>query len=213
MSRWHCLRLVCLGLVALCCTACGDETPTRAGAAAVAALRSENFDEALDAAATAARKGDARFTALRYFVRGSVAYATSLEFEAEATRGDPEAAKMAYQRAEDALAYWQMASASRSDWPAARRNVERGLLRLQALRESKTERQEPPESQVPPDPAAPPEAADEEPELSTAQVETRELPAGKIGDVLGKLVSREQRKRALRRAQRKARGAEVERDW
>jgi len=175
-------------------------------------LRAGRWDEALRAARSAGQRGDARYEALRYFVRGNVAYARSLEMDDKAARGDPEAAKMAYQLAEDALAYWQMATASRSDWPVARRNVERGLLRLRALRESKTAREKPPEPVQSPDPTAPPES-EEEPELSTALVETRDLPAGQVGEVLAVLVAREERKRALRRVQRKARGAQVERDW
>lgn len=208
-------RVLSIGasLLALVCVGCGDRVPTREGAAAVAALRSERWDEAQAAARAAAEGGDVRFVALRYFVRGNVAYARSLERSAEAARGDPEAAKMAYQLAEDALAYWQMAAASRLDWPEARRNVERGLLRLQVLRESKTEREKPPERPLPPEDEAPADDEEQEPELSTARVETRDLPAGKVGRVLKVLVSREQRKRVLRRAQRKAGGVSVERDW
>jgi len=201
-------------LSALLLTGCGDPVPMDHAEDAVLALKAEDFDGAEAAAQRAVQTGGARFEGFHYFVRGSAAYALSLEMETEAERGDPEAEKMAYQAAEDALAYWQMAAASRPDWPAARRNVERGLLRMEALRERKQDGEKPPEDEPPPDPGPTDTPEDgEPPEASTAKIETADLPAGKVGTLLEVLIERERRKRDLRRAQRRARGVEVERDW
>ena len=209
MSR----RLLAL-LSALLLTGCGDPVPTDHAGDAVRALAAEDFDGARAAAQRAAETGGERFEGFRYFVRGNAAFALSLEMEAEAERGDPEAGKMAYQAAEDALAYWQRAAASRPKWPAARRNVERGLLRMEALRERKQDAEKPPEDELPPDPVPPETPEDgEPPEASTAKIETADLPAEKVGTLLEVLIERERRKRDFRRAQRRARGVEVERDW
>ena len=216
MRRHAALTLVLMGSLAL--AGCGDRVAIERAEAARAALAADDYERAevlaQEAAERGAANGDPRFEAFRYFVRGNVAYARSLVWQAEAERGDPEAAKMAYQDAEDALAYWQMAAASRDDWPAARRNVERGLLHMQALRESKQDRAPPPEDDPPPDPDQPEDPEGEEPEEAVAaRIETADLPAGRVGGLLEVLLAREKQKRALRKAARAERSADVERDW
>lgn len=216
MRRHAVLMLVLIGSLAL--AGCGDRAAIERAEAARSALAAQDYERAeilaREAAERGAADGDPRFEAFRYFVRGNVAYARSLVWQAEAERGDPEAAKMAYQDAEDALAYWQMAAASRDDWPAARRNVERGLLHMKALRESKQDRAPPPEDDPPPDPDQPEDPEGEEPEEAVAaRIETADLPAGKVGGLLEVLLAREKQKRAVRQAARAQRSADVERDW
>ena len=192
---------------------CGDPTPRRAAHKAVAALAAGDADTARAEAEAAESAGGEAFTGFRYFVRGNAAWAASREWEQAARAGDPEAMKVAQAQAEDALAYWQMAAASRRDWPAARRNVERGLRRLQALRESRTERTPPPENERTPDPEDTTPEDEETPEASEALVERGDLPADRVGSLLEVLLRRDARKRALRREQRRSRGTSVERDW
>jgi hypothetical protein len=215
-GRRSALLLVLCGLLLLALPACGERA--RAGVsdaeAARAAVAQGAWEEALLAAERAEAQDAARFTPFRYFVRGCAAYAESFVWEEAARAGDTEAAKMAYQQAEDALAYWQMAATRPQPWPAARRNVERGLLRLQALREQKKETVDPPPDERTPDPAVDPTPEDEEAaEPSTALIETGSLPPQGVARLLEVMVERETRKRALRRAQRATRSSEVERDW
>ena len=121
--------------------------------------------------------------------------------------------------AEDAVAYWRAAAASRDDWPEARRNVERGLLRLQRLRERRSDGAgdkpgpdgKPPEN-APEGPDAPP-PPDEGDEGDEAEVERGELSPEDVRALLDVLARKEALKRELRRAKRDAASAGVERDW
>jgi hypothetical protein len=144
--------------------------------------------------------------AVATFRKASAAYARSEAFEAQARKGDAEAGKLAMKCAEDALAWWQWAAATRPDWPQARRNVERALLRLSALRDHAKAPQpkqkakgDEKEQDKPPEPPPTPETAD--------------LPAAQVLGLLDVLRAREREKLRLRRAQRRARGGDVERDW
>ncbi len=145
------------------------------------------------------------------FLKGNAAYEASLKLERAAEAGDREAFKAAVMRAEDALAYWQRAAATRADWPAARRNVERALLRVEALRESKRD-----SGKKKRDPKKKDEPEKEDPEAMKApprRVATKELAADRVLGVLDLLEKREQARRALRKAARAKRSADVERDW
>ena len=203
-------------LISLCLVfglvGCGAPPSVHQAHEAQVALANGETERALRAAEAAEAQGGALFTGFRYFVRGNVAWAESLAWEAE-PEGEVDAMRMAETKAEDALAYWQMAAASRPDWPAARRNVERGLRRLENLREQKAERPKPPETERTPDPEETAPENEDEPEESEALIETGELAADRIGGLLEVLLKREGRKRALRAEQRRARGQQVERDW
>jgi hypothetical protein len=188
------------------------------GSAAPDALRAIEALRAgdLEAAEAAAGGADA---ALRDFVRGNVAFARSERAEAAAARpgAPPSLLERAAADAEDALAFWRRAAASREDWPAARRNVERALLRLARLRGKKTEGgrggpkpERPPEER--PAPPRPPETAGEEPGPE-AEVDVSELPPERVLALLEALRRREAEKRALRQERRSAAGGGAERDW
>lgn len=146
---------------------------------------------------------------LRAFAQGHEAFAASLELETEARRpgGDPEAWKAAVKSAEDALAYWQWAAATRSDWPPARRNVERALLRMARLRE-RAGPKTPPKDEPKGD-----EETKDDPPLPPARPEVADLPPAKVLGLFDLLRDRERDKQRMRRAQRRVRSAEVERDW
>src|SRR6185436_14262267 len=75
--------------------------------------------------------------ALCEFLQGNVAFSRSerSEFEVRELGADRAALDRAIAQAEAARDAWQRAAASRADWPAARRNVERAQQRLVALEE------------------------------------------------------------------------------
>ncbi len=179
---------------------------------ALAALRVEAWDEAEDAARALEARGSGAFRGPAAFVRGNVAFARSLAAEAAMARDatDPRARLRTTAYAEDAVAAWQVAAASRADWPAARRNVERGLRRLNALREK---RGPPPPPRPKPPPPPPPQASAAEEEAKPPTVVTRELPPEQVLDVLERLKQKEQEKRRVRQRERRVLGEQVERDW
>jgi len=158
-------------------------------------------DAADDAAAVEARAT---------FLKGNAAFAASLDLERQAEAGDAEAFKAAVMRAEDALAYWQRAAMTRADWPEARRNVERALLRVEQLRERRKEGTK--KKDAPKKKDDPPEKKEEE-KAEPRKVDAKELPAERVLEVLDVLQRREQAKRALRQKERARQGAGVERDW
>jgi hypothetical protein len=185
---------------------------------ALAAWRLGLWDEADASARTASERGDATVAAHAAFLRGNVAYARSRAQAEQAravTDGDGREWLAATQSAEDAVAAWQTAAASRRDWPAARRNVERGLLWLEALRERSGRRSaregerergdetpdagrappaEPPPSAPPPEPPRPEPPGGEGPPVASAP-----LPEARVPDLLRRLEVRERQKSDLRR--------------
>src|SRR5205814_5841281 len=156
-------------LLVLLLSACGREgDAARSFDAAVAALRAGDLDRARALSEQAATEGGEAYASRRDFVRGNVAFAKSEAAEAAAGRPGADRTLMERARAfaEDALAAWRAAAQSRADWPAARRNVERALLRLDRLREKKgggpnegpkppTPKPPPPDGQPPPPPPPP----------------------------------------------------------
>jgi hypothetical protein len=184
---------------------------------ALAELAAGRYEEALKAAAAAAERDAVRFQALLEFVRGSAAFARSEAAEAEAAEPGADASlfERAAADAEDALARWRLAAADRRDWPEARRNVERALLRLERLRERRREggpgAKPPP---LPPPPAPPtPERPGTMPEETAAAVEGGLLPAAEVQRLFDVLLEKERAKQAARRAARSAPTPGVEKDW
>lgn len=157
----------------------------------VVALRAGDLDRAV-----AAAEG----TEWEAFVRGNAAFAKS------------EAAEQLDLRialAEDALAAWRTAAMTR-DWPEARRNVERGLLRLQQLYEKRSGKErKPPEPKPPPVP----EPGREDGPETEAKLEKGELQEQQVLRLLDLVREKERRKLAERRARLGAPEAGVERDW
>lgn len=167
------------------------------------------------------------------FLRGNAAWADSLELEAAAADAAGAARRdllrAALRRAEDALAAWQWAAATRMDWPQARRNVERGLLRMRALRGHGTEGGKPnPKHARDPsaepgrddgkkpkkdDPPKQPDLPEDPPTDPTAKIDGRALPAERVIQVLETLRLRERQKIDLRKARRTVRPPLGGRDW
>jgi hypothetical protein len=187
---------------------------------ALAALRVGQWDVALEAASEAAARGGPEFAARRDFVRGNVAFARSEEAEAEAARpgADPTARERAQAHAEDAVAAWRSAAMSAPDWPEACRNVERALLRLDRLRERRTDGGQPDRPSDPkPGPSPPGEPPPPPPDPGEEEAppgpEAKELAPGDVLRLLERLKEKEREKVALREARRAAPAKGVERDW
>jgi hypothetical protein len=156
-----------------------------------AALRAGNLDEALRAS---------EGTAWHDFVRGNVAFARS---------GKAEKLDVQIALAEDAVAAWRTAAMSR-DWPEARRNVERGLLRLEGLYERQRGKTKPPDRKPPPLP--PPPGKEEGPETQ-AKLEKGQLKEADVLRLLDLLRAKEAKKMADRRARLGTPKKGVEKDW
>ena len=198
----------------------------------LAALARGELDEAETAAESAVELGGESYESLLAFVRGNVAFERSKLMEHEATRpgGNPKAMEMALMLAEDAQARWQHAATLRaSDWPEARRNVERALIRLQALRDSKrggrADRPSRPEPGGDPDggeekpddgpePPKPPAKDGTDPSLPPDDaLNRRDLPASKVLGLLDLLAEKDKERLNIRRRARRERSSQVERDW
>ena len=185
---------------------------------ALAAVRVGQYREAEAAARRAldAPGGD-ELVPLCDFVLGNAAYLRSLAAEAEANRpgGEPTAHEWAIASAVDALAAWRRAATSRDDWPEARRNVERALLRIERLREQKaggTRRIDIPVDRPPEAPAPRPDPPAEEPDERPA-METADLSSEEVAGLFELLRTKEREKVEGRRADRAKRGGGVEKDW
>ncbi|MHC4548754.1 MAG: hypothetical protein ACYTEZ_08240 [Planctomycetota bacterium] len=186
---------------------------------ALAALRAGDLSDAEAAAQRAAARGGPEMAARCDFLRGNAAFARCrlAERQASTAAAEPFAWDVAIIYARKARDAWQRAAMSRPDWPAARRNVERALLKIEELKRKKAEQDQrpprPPGPQPPP-PPQPPEARGKEDEPAPAdEPQLEELAPEQVLRLLDRLAQKEQEKRALRRSHRKARMAEVERDW
>lgn len=198
---------------------------------ALASLATGRWTEADDAAARAMEGDDQGVAGLAAFVRGHVAFERSRLAEVEAARpgADATTAARALADAEDALAFWSEAVLSRSEWPEARRNVERALLRLAGLRERQRadapdegpgdgpEAPPPPDGPPLPDRPRPPPPTpvppDPTPTPTGAEVVTQALPAEAVPALVERLRAMEAERERVRRARRDERSASVERDW
>ncbi len=145
------------------------------------------------------------------FLDGNAAYEGSLALDEAAAAGDREAFNAAVMRAETALAYWQRAAASRADWPQARRNVERALLRLEELREKRRDSGK--KKKAPKKKDESETKDDEKMKAPPRRVATKALPKERVLGILDLLEKREQKRRALRMKKRAEQSANVERDW
>ena len=109
------------------------------------------------------------------FLRGNVAFADCLvaEKQAATAAAEPFAFDVAIALADKAARLWADAAMSREDWPAARRNVERALLKAAELRRRKSQaeqqRRPDPKPQPKPNPKPQPEGkkkvTEEDPDL------------------------------------------------
>jgi hypothetical protein len=184
---------------------------------ALAALRTGDLTDAETAAASAAARGTPEIAALGDFLRGNAAFERCLmaERQASTAAAEPFAFDVAITYARKAGRLWQLAAMSRSDWPEARRNVERALLKTDELKRKKADREEQQRRKTDPKPRPKPPPArrpDAEPDLAV-DPQLNELDPDEVLRLLDKLLEKEKEKRALRRSHREARMAEVERDW
>ncbi|MHC4959568.1 MAG: hypothetical protein ACYTGN_14475 [Planctomycetota bacterium] len=187
---------------------------------ALAALGAGDLRGAESLAQRAAARGGPAFEALHDFVRGNVAFARCelADKQASTAEAEPFAFDVAINYAKNARLNWSRAAATRDDWPAARRNVERALIKLEELArkkaaaERKRKKADPdpkpqprplPQKKPQPDPQ---EAPGDQPQL-------KELSREQVLALIRRLAEKESEKRAVRRDARKERTAGVERDW
>jgi hypothetical protein len=156
------------------------------------ALRAGDLDRAV-----AAAEG----TEWHAFVRGNAAFAGS-----EAA----EQLDLKIALAENAVAAWRLAAMTR-DWPEARRNVERGLLRLRQLYEKRSGREPKPPEPKPPPPE--PRPGREDGPETEAKLEKGEIAEQQVLRLLEIVREKERRKLAERRARLGAPQPGVEKDW
>jgi hypothetical protein len=216
-------RSKAVALLALLLGGCGDSgadadrSPERLFNRALAALRAGDLTAAEAAAESAAARGTPEIAALCDFLRGNAAFARCrmAERQASAAGAEPFALDVAITYARKARRLWQLAAMSRPDWPAARRNVERALLKEEELGRRKAERQKQPprRTEAPPKPRPKPPAGRDGESDAAVDPQLEELAPEEVLRLLDKLAQKEKEKRALRRSHRRARTAEVERDW
>lgn len=185
-----------------CAPACG-ERPSEGGAghynAALLAWEAGRFEEAVQHARAAEAANDSLARRRAAYVRGLVSFAWSEESAAEAARpgGDRTARERAIADAEDALLAWRVAATGADDWPAARRNVERALLRLEELSEVRRDRK--PRPPRPPPPRRP--VADPTPPVPPAGTVAEDLlSADQTALLFERLAEKDAEKRQVRRA-------------
>lgn len=190
----------------------------------LAALRADELRMAESSAEKAAVRGGASFVPIRDFILGNVAFKRCLKAEVLAGRVEagPVALDAAILHAETAVRSWQRAATSRDDWPEARRNVERALLKLDALKKEREERRKKqnrkPKNQ-PPQPPAPQQQKDptrrgrkvNQDRLVTAEL--KELSRAQVRRLLDKLAEKEKEKTGLRRKEQAAKRVAGDRDW
>ncbi|MAB90497.1 MAG: hypothetical protein CMJ90_13705 [Planctomycetes bacterium] len=191
---------------------------------ALAALRAGDLRLAESSAEKAVVRGGPRFVPQRHFILGNVAFKRCLQAEILAGRVEagPVALDAAILHAETAAESWRRAAVTRSDWPAARRNVERALLKLETLRKTRDERRKKqgkkPKNQ-PPKPPSPERQRD--PSVRgrkinqdrLARMQLKELSYAQVRRLLEKLSQKEAEKAKLRKKEQAAKRVSGERDW
>lgn len=172
--------------------------------------------------------------ARRTFLEGNAAFARSEEAErtSKDAGADPTTLDFAIVRAEDAVAFWRKAAVTRDDWPEARRNIERGLLLLKRLRAAQADKNKKPDSKPtespdatpvpppdttplvpPPPPPPPPPTSSDGTEIPKPEASTPDLTPEQVMKLLDVLREKEKQKVVVRRADRRARSIDVEKDW
>lgn len=188
---------------------CGDDAAERAFRETVAALQKGELRKAESAAAKAAA-GD--------FLMGNVKFAKCelAERQAEQPGAEPFAFDIAINYAQSAHEAWQRAALSRDDWPAARRNVERALLKIEELKKKRDEKQQDRKKKPTPQPKPQPQknpVKQPQPKPAPDKPQRKELSPEEVLRLLDRLAQKEKDKLALRRTEKKKRSAGVERDW
>ncbi|MBD3163215.1 MAG: hypothetical protein GF328_14020 [Candidatus Latescibacteria bacterium] len=185
---------------------------------ALAALRAGELRDAESAAQRALELADPEIVPRIEFLLGNIAFARSLlaERQARAVEAEPFAIEVAIRRAKSARDRWRRAAMGRRDWPEARRNVERALRKIRELEslrkepEGKKERTLDPRPLPVPDPG--PEERRTDPDAEP-EAQLNELTPEQVATLFDRLSEKEREKLEVRRARRRARMAEVEKDW
>jgi hypothetical protein len=187
---------------------------------ALAALRAGDLRDAEASAERAAARGGPDFEALRDFLRGNAAFARAVlaERQADTPEAEPFAFDIAIRYARGALEAWKLAAASRSDWPEARRNVERANHKIAELERKKEEKVRDPRRERAPGPAPIPEPPSDAGGATTEEEVTTEaqrlaLTPEQVARLFERLAEKEREKREIRQAWRRERMADGERDW
>lgn len=188
---------------------------------AMAALRAGELLVAEYSAEKVVVRGGPGFAAWRDFLMGSTAYARSEKAEAKANKPDaePSAFEEAIAHAEIARNYWQLAAARRSDWPEARRNVERALLKLKELKgrkeaaeQQKIKKKEKKKIEIQIDPRLQSDPTNRQ-QVSRIDPLLDELSPELVKRLYDKLEEKKREKISLRRTRQRMQSAEVEKDW
>jgi len=188
---------------------------------ALAALRAGDLADARSASGNAARRAEGATVSRCDFLLGHVAFAqcTLAEAQAKTAGAEPFAFDVAITYAKRAHESFAIAAMSRPDWPEARRNAERALLKLRDLQKQKDRAKQkrkretdPDPKPKPPPPQQPKPEPDNEPQPDT-RPQTNELSPEQILGLLKKLALKDREKLGIRQAQRAARSAAIERDW
>ncbi len=196
---------------------------------ALAALGAGDMLAAEIAAEKAAVRGGPRFASLRDFLLGNAGFARCEQAEELAAR--PEAGMPALDEAiahaRAAKGFWELAAMSRSDWPAARRNVERALIKLERLLKKKEDAEKrrkkagggragpkpQPRTIVQPTPSEGRERRVDARRSARPLPLLGELSPEQVKRLLDKLREKQKEKLEQRRARRMAPRGRVEKDW
>ena len=184
---------------------------------ALAALRAGEPSLAESAADRAAAKGGADFAAFRDFLRGNIAFlrCEKAELQAFAPLAPASAFDPAIAFAEAAADFWRRAALLRTDWPEARRNAERALLKVEELRKKKDDAAKDPRDRKKNDEERPnPPSPDDQPEEVRKPVAPpKELTPDEVRRLWEALKRKDAEKAKLRRLQQQALRTPAERDW
>lgn len=185
---------------------------------ALAALAAGEFRIAAASLAAAAARGGPEVAERAGFLLGNVAFESGLlaERQADTPEAEPFAYDVAIAYVEEARDRWAAAAMSRADWPEARRNVERALLELRRLEEKKARKErgedprKAPEPPPLPEPGGPSRTTEEE---ARPEAILTELSPDQVTALFDRLAAKEREKIEVRRAERRARSEDVEKDW
>ncbi len=196
---------------------------------ALAAFYAGDLTVAEYTAEKAAARGGPSFGALCDFLRGNTAFVrceraeSGAESELEANEEDAGLSGLdeAIACAEAAKDLWQQAAMSRADWPEARRNVQRALIKLDELKKKKEtqrkqqerDRKKDKKIKKVPDPLPQDPGARKQIALTKVRPQLNKLSSGLIKQLFDKLKRKEKEKITVRRTQRKLKRADVEKDW
>lgn len=185
---------------------------------ALAALRVGEPRLAQFSADKALGRGGEAFGPRCRFVLGNAAFAQALnaERQADTPEAEPFAFDVAIRYAGIARDSWALAAAIRVGWPEAERNVERALTKLQELGEKRAaaEERNKPRTAPKPDPLPLPGGGDQKvTEDGVPEALLTRLTEEQVLALIERLGEKEREKLTVRRAHRRERMRDVEKDW